>query len=87
MLHKAPRRKEGEQMRTKKKSAAAKVQLGSTSGEVKFKELALIPTFLHERFIDFEIRRQLFFAGYDADFARIRKERIPDGVKWQLEEP
>ncbi|MFR3406496.1 MAG: hypothetical protein ACLTV6_08125 [Christensenellales bacterium] len=48
------------QERTKKKSAAAKVQLGSTSGEVKFKELALIPTFLHERFIDFEIRRQLF---------------------------
>ena len=75
------------QERTKKKSAAAKVQLGSTSGEVKFKELALIPTFLHDRFIDFEIRRQLFFAGYDADFARIRKERIPDGVKWQLEEP
>ena len=54
---------------------------------MKFKELALIPTFLHDRFIDFEIRRQLFFAGYDADFARIRKERIPDGVKWQLEEP
>ena len=54
---------------------------------MKFKELALIPAFLHERFIDFEIRRQLFFAGYDADFARIRKECIPDGVKWQLEEP
>ena len=76
-------------MRTKKKSVVAKVQLGSTSGEVKFKELVLIPAprFLHERFIDFEIRRQLFFAGYDADFARIRKERTPDGVKWQLEEP
>lgn len=87
MFYKAPRQKEGEQMRTRKKSTAVEIRLGSTSGEVKFKELALIPTFLHERFIDFEIRRQLFFAGYDADFARIRKERIPDGVKWQLEEP
>ena len=75
------------QERTKKKSAAAKVQLGSTSGEVKFKELALIPEFLHECFVDLEIGRQLFFAGYDADFARIRKECVPDGVKWQLEEP
>ena len=37
------------QERTKKKSAAAKVQLGSTSGEVKFKELALIPAFLQLR--------------------------------------
>ena len=74
-------------MRSKKKSAAVEIRLGSTSGEVKFKELALIPEFLHECFIDFEIRRQLFFAGYDADFARIRKERIPAGVKWQLEEP
>ena len=54
-------------MRTKKKSAAVEIRLGSTSGEVKFKELALIPEFLHECFIDFEIRRQLFFAGYDAD--------------------
>lgn len=74
-------------MRTRKKSTAVEIRLGSTSGEVKFKELALIPEFLHEQFIDFEIRRQLFFAGYDADFARIRKERVPDGVKWQLEEP
>ena len=74
-------------MGTRKKSTAVEIRLGSTSGEVKYKELALIPTFLHERFIDFEIRRQLFFAGYDADFARIRKERTPDGVKWQLEEP
>lgn len=74
-------------MRTKKKSAAVEIQLGSTSGEVKLKELSLIPEFLHERFIDFEIRRQLFFAGYDADFASVKKEQTPDGVKWQLEEP
>lgn len=74
-------------MGTRKKSTAVEIRLGSTSGEVKFKELALIPEFLHECFIDFEIRRQLFFAGYDADFARIRKERTPDSVKWQLEEP
>lgn len=74
-------------MRTKKKSAAVEVQLGSTSGEVKFKELALIPTFLHERFIDFEIRRQLFFAGCDTEFISVKKEQTPDGVKWWVEEP
>lgn len=73
-------------MRTKKKSAAAKVQLGSTSGEVKFKELALIPEFLHECFVELEIKRQLFFAGRDDEFAFVKKERTSDGVKWYLGE-
>ena len=74
-------------MRTRKKCTAVEVRLGSTSGEVKFKELALIPEFLHERFIDFEIRRQLFFAGCDADFASVKKKQTPDGMKWWIEEP
>ena len=86
MLHKVPREKEGETMRTRKKSAEPKVQLGSTSGEVKFKELALIPAFLHECFVDLEIKRQLFFAGRDDEFVFVKKERTSDGVKWYLKE-
>ena len=76
-------------MRTRRKSAepkAVEVQLGSTSGEVKFKELALIPAFLHECFVDLEIKRQLFFAGRDDEFVFVKKERTSDGVKWYLKE-
>ena len=73
-------------MRSKKKSTAVEVQLGSTSGEVKFKELALIPAFLHECFVELEIKRQLFFAGRDDEFAFVKKERTSDGVKWYLKE-
>ena len=73
-------------MRTRRKSAEPKVQLGSTSGEVKFKELVLIPAFLHECFVDLEIKRQLFFAGRDDEFVFVKKERTSDGVKWDLKE-
>ena len=65
-------------MRTRRKSAEPKVQLG--------KELVLIPAFLHECFVDLEIKRQLFFAGRDDEFVFVKKERTSDGVKWYLKE-
>ena len=53
---------------------------------MKFKELVLIPAFLHECFVDLEIKRQLFFAGRDDEFVFVKKERTSDGVKWYLKE-
>lgn len=64
-------------MRTRRKSAEPKVQLGSTSGEVKFKELVLIPAFLHECFVDLEIKRQLFSQDAMTSLFLSKKKELP----------